>query len=125
MHCKLCVGWVQAMQLADCALCQVYGIVGLCSDLTSKTQVITLPDDSACPVKWTNQGAVKVQSDSSPPAFWNTYYRCGLHSPHHVKGQERLAPAVQAEAVQHPLLHERAHHWLVLEVRAAAGMGTI
>ena len=49
--------------------------MGLCSDM-SKTQVVTLPTDSDCPVKFSKQNAVTVKSDSNPPAYWNIYYRC-------------------------------------------------
>ena len=49
----------------------------ICSD-GSTTNVAMLPQAQpgyTCPFNYTMGKTVNVKSDSTPPAFWNTYYR--------------------------------------------------
>ena len=59
---------------ADSVNNRVYSVQGNCSD-GSVTQNITLTSDTACQTAYTAGPATYVPSDSSPAAFWNTYYR--------------------------------------------------
>lgn len=53
---------------------RVFSVQGSCSD-GSTTDNITLTTDDQCQSTYTAGPAKYVPSDSTPAAFWNTYYR--------------------------------------------------